>query len=86
MTYYLYLSAIGEWTRPPKGTTEKQLIACYRHVRKIQAHGRNSVPVMWWDDGQLKGPRVPTGSQECRETIASLRARGIRVVHERRRR
>jgi hypothetical protein len=44
----LYLSHIGEWTKPPKGTTQAQLVACYRHVRKLDLNGRK---VAWWDDG-----------------------------------
>jgi hypothetical protein len=45
---YLYYSHIGEWTKPPKRTTLTQLVACYRHVRRLDVTGKK---VAWWDDG-----------------------------------
>ena len=44
----IYLSHIGEWTKPPKGTTQAQLVACYRRVQKLDVNGR---VLARWEDG-----------------------------------
>jgi hypothetical protein len=77
MIYYTYLSAIGEWTKPPKGTTEKELVACYREVRKLST--ASHVPLAWWRDGVVLSPDVS-------RKVADLRRLGFTVAKAIRRR
>lgn len=50
--YYLYLSTIGEWTKPPKGTTQAQLVLTYRHVVQMSGANANNKLVASWNDGK----------------------------------
>jgi hypothetical protein len=52
--YFLYYSHIGQWTKPPKGTTRAQLTACYRRVRQMDESGR---VLASWVDGKRNPPK-----------------------------